>query len=122
MRNRFLAIAVFIMMASLTAAWAAGASGKWSARAGDVDITLVFKADGTALTGTVNNPLSAGDTPIQEGKVNGDEISFCLKRTINDNEVKVVWKGKITGDEIKFKRDIQGQTGSTTEITAKRLK
>jgi hypothetical protein len=122
MRIRILAIVAFVMISSLVAAWAAGASGKWTARAGDVDITLIFKTDGTTLTGTINNPLAAGDTPIQEGKVNGDEITFCVKRTINDNEVKVVWRGKVAGDEIKFKRDIQGQAGNTTEITAKRLK
>jgi hypothetical protein len=122
MRNKIFSTVLTMVLALSATAWAAGIAGKWSARAGDVDVTLVFKIDGTTLTGTINNPLAAGDTPIQEGKVNGDEISFAVKRTINDNEVKVVWKGKVTGDEIKFKRDIQGQTGSTTDITAKRIK
>jgi hypothetical protein len=122
MRNRLLAFAAWFMMASLATLWAVGVSGKYTARAGDVDITLTLKADGTTLTGSINNPLQAGDTSIQEGKVTGDEISFAVKRTINDNEVKVVWKGKVSGDEIKFKREIQGQAGSSTDITAKRIK
>jgi hypothetical protein len=122
MRNKCISVAVFMMLVLLTTAWAAGISGKWTARAGDVDITLTLKTDGTALTGTINNPLAAGDTPIKEGKTSGDELSFAVTRTINDNEVKVVWKGKVSGDEIKFKREIQGQTDSATDITAKRVK
>jgi hypothetical protein len=122
MRNKFFSTAMFLILVFSATAWAAGVSGKWTARAGDVDITLVFKVDGTTLTGTINNPLAAGDTILHEGKVNGDEISFAVTRTINDNEVKVVWKGKASGDEIRFKREIQGQSGSATDITAKRLK
>jgi hypothetical protein len=122
MTKTFLLLGIIVLLALPSSGWAADLSGKWIAKINDNEITLVFKADGAKLNGTINNARSAGDTPISEGKISGDEVSFCLLRTINDNEVRVLWKGKVAGDEIQFKREIQGQAGSSTEITAKRTK
>jgi hypothetical protein len=121
MKNKVFSIGIFVLFVLLATAWTADVSGKWSAKTGDVDIILTLVADGTTLTGTVNNP-QAGEAPIKDGKVSGEDISFHVVRTINENEMRIVWKGKIAGDEIKFTREVQGQEGSATAFTAKRVK
>jgi hypothetical protein len=127
MRSKLFLVGIVALMAILVSAWAADISGKWIAPAQGVEITLVFKVDGTAVTGTVNNP-QAGEAPMKEGKINGDEISFYVLRTIGENEVKITWKGKVAGDEIKFTREVAGGMqggpggGAGEQIIAKRAK
>jgi hypothetical protein len=136
MKSKIISIGAVVLFA-LTSAWAADVTGKWIAHApggqgqGDSEITLVFKVDGNSLTGTLNNSLMPGDVSINEGKVNGDDISFSLMRKFGESEMKVVWKGKISGDEIKFTREAQGGMAggpgggagaAATEIIAKRAK
>ena len=130
---------VIVLLALFSIAWAADVNGKWLAKVAgtqgqqDSEITLTFKADGAALTGTLNNSMMPGDVPIEEGKIEGDKISFSLKRTFGQNEMKVVWKGTVAGDEIKFTRGIEGGFGgmgggpgggapASPEIIAKRIK
>ena len=122
--------ACVIAVLGLSSAWAADLSGKWTAQAQGVDITLTFKVDGTTLTGTVDNP-QAGPAEIKDGKVNGDDISFYVVRSMGESEMKISWKGKIAGDEIKFKRQVQGGAGGgagapggggAEDIVAKRAK
>jgi hypothetical protein len=115
-----------------TAAWAADVAGKWTAKVpgaqgqGESEITLVFKVDGTTLTGTLNNTQMPGDVEIKEGKVSGDDVSFSLMRMIGQAETKVLWKGKMSGDEIKFTRSTEGGAagggGAPVEIIARRSK
>ncbi|MFC1495752.1 hypothetical protein ACFL6W_10760, partial [Thermodesulfobacteriota bacterium] len=58
-----------------------------------------------------NNSIMPGDVAIEEGKIEGDKISFSLKRSFGQNEMKVVWKGTVAGDEIKFTRGTEGGFG-----------
>ena len=44
-----------------------------------------------------------GDTPISEGKIKGDEISFVVVRNFNGNEMKMNDAGKVEGGELKMK-------------------
>ncbi len=100
---------------------AAGVDGKWTATQtfGDrtIESTMTFKADGAKLTGTVTG--RRGDTEIQDGKVDGDNISFTLKRQTQKGDFTSVYTGKVAGDEIKFKV-VTGDRES--EATAKRVK
>lgn len=62
---------------------AADVSGKWKAEFTTPDgtprtNTFTFKQEGDKLTGTVAG--SQDETPIEEGKVVGDEISFSAQR------------------------------------------
>lgn len=117
-----------MVLMALTSAWAADVTGKWVAHVPgaqgqpDSDITLVFKVDGDKLTGTINNSQTPGDVELNEGKINGDEVSFSLIRKFGDTGFKVIWKGKISGDEIKFTRATDGFPGGDTEIVARRAK
>ena len=101
---------------------AADITGKWTAqvpsRGGELrDTTFVFKQDGAKLTGTMTGPQ--GDIPLQNGKVEGDTISFDTTLSFGGNEVKFLYKGAVSGDEIKFKREREG-SGQPREFTAKR--
>ena len=122
MKIRISSIGMFFLLVLVSTAWTADFSGKWVGSADDVDITLVFKVDGGKATGTINNPLQPGDVPLKNVTINGNEISFNLERTINENEIKILWKGKISGDTINFTREIIGVEGSSVDIAAKRVK
>ena len=128
MKFRTTFISACVAIAAITAAaWAADVSGKWVAqvpgRNGQSrETTFNFKVDGTTLTGTVSG--RQGDTPISDGKVNGDDLSFTVAVSFNGNDVKLTYKGKASGDEIKFTRTVEGGGGGMPpqEFTAKRSK
>ena len=88
-----------------------GINGKWIAdlpgRDGQTrQQTFNFKAEGNKLTGTVSG--RQGETPISDGEINGDDISFSVTQNFRGNEVKVLYKGKLAGKEIKFTRTREG--------------
>src|ERR1700730_11800417 len=74
--------------------------------------TFTLKVDGGKVTGTVKGMQD--ETPIQNGKVDGNEISFTAERPFGSFN----YKGKASGGEIKFKVEFNGQS---FEITAKRV-
>jgi hypothetical protein len=110
----------------LTVAWAADVSGKWKAEMQTPDgqtrtSIFTFQVSGDALTGTVAG--ARGETPISEGKISGDAISFVVVRKFQDNEFKMNYKGKVAGDEIKLTVTANfGGEERTFEMTAKREK
>ncbi|HEV2133692.1 MAG TPA: hypothetical protein VGR47_05465 [Terracidiphilus sp.] len=116
-----LALAVlFIALGSVTAL-AADFNGKWTAQVetprGTQTLTFNFKVDGSALTGTVTT--MRGDVDIQNGKVDGDNISFDQVMNFNGNEFKISYTGKADGaDSIKFTRQFGDRPG--TDFVAKR--
>lgn len=69
--------------------------------------------DGQKLTGTVTG-RQGNDTPIADGKVEGDQISFTVTRTFNGNTMTSKYTGKIDGDTITgtSESNRQGQTRS----------
>ncbi len=108
-------------------AWAADVTGKWVAevpgRQGQtMQMTFTFKVEGDKLTGTISTPR--GESPIQDGKIQGDEISFTQVVEFGGNQMKFLYKGKVSGDEIKFTRQREGGEGpgpQTREFVAKRM-
>lgn len=110
---------------------AADASGNWTwsrpgRNGGEAwKTTLTLKADGEKLTGTLTNPgRQGGDpvkTPISDGKVTGDAISFSVTREFNGNKMVIKYSGTVSGDTIKGKTEVErdGQTRSR-EWEAKR--
>jgi hypothetical protein len=111
-----------LIFAFATLAVAADVSGKWTAsfetQIGTQTYTYEFKVDGQKLTGTAKS--MNGESPITEGKVVGDEITFVENLNFQDMPLKITYKGKISGDEIKFSRDVAGI--ATEELVAKRAK
>ena len=102
---------------------AADVDGKWVAqvpgRGGETrETTFTFKADGAKLTG--NMATQMGETPISDGKVEGDKLSFTVNVNFGGNEIKLLFKGTVAGGEIKFTRQREGGQGQAQEFTAKR--
>ena len=114
MKGKVLSFCVIALLAMVSSAWAADVDGKWVAKVAgtmgqqDSEITLVFKADGAKVTGTLNNTAMPGEVEFKEGILKGDKISFSLNRNIGGNDMKVVWKGTVAGDKIRFTRGIEG--------------
>lgn len=110
----------------LAIAWAADVTGKWKAEMQTPDgqtrtSIFTFQVSGDKLTGTVAG--ARGETPISEGKISGDDISFVVIRKFQDNEFKMNYKGKVAGDEIKLTVTANfGGEERTFEMTAKREK
>ncbi|HEY3443694.1 MAG TPA: hypothetical protein VGK29_23245 [Paludibaculum sp.] len=115
-----------LILASLCVmpAFAADITGKWTASI-DTPIGLQnyvydFKVDGEKLTGTAKNSMGETASPIMEGKISGDTVTFVEMLKLEGNEIKITYKGKIAGDEIKFTRQVA--EFATEEFAAKRAK
>jgi hypothetical protein len=124
MKSRIVLLAIGLMLC-MGLAVAADVSGKYTAqvpgRGGNTqETTFTLKADGAKLTGTIAG--AQGETPIADGKVAGDEISFTVTMSRGGNDIKFSYKGKVSGDEIKFTRTREGGQGQAQEFTAKKAK
>jgi opacity protein-like surface antigen len=114
------------------AAMAADVTGKWTyeqpGRGGGPGrpVTITLKQDGSTLTGSVPGMGRGGDNPpppseITDGKVDGNNVSFTVKREFNGNTMTIKYEGTVNGDEMKLKITRDTQNGPmTNEVTAKR--
>ena len=123
MKFRFFSLLALLGVFSLVAA-AADVSGTYKAevpgRNGNTQpLTITLKADGSALTGNLAN--ARGETPITNGKVDGDKVSFDVVRKMQDNEITIKYKGKVDGDSIKFTQtaNFNGNERSTDFVAKK---
>ena len=132
MTKKLLFVLTILLIASF-ALMAADVSGKWTyegpSRNGNPgrSVTITLKADGATLTGTVPaGGRGGGDNPpppiaITDGKVDGDNISFTVKREFNGNSMVIKYEGVVSGDELKLKIMRNGPDGPvTTDVVAKR--
>jgi hypothetical protein len=110
---RLLAIAFAVACvcpAARAATKLADATGTWKwtveFNGNSFEQSLKLKQEGTKLTG-VHIGRNDMETPIEDGKVENDEISFTLTRTFNDNKFVQKYKGKIDGDTIKGKVEFE---------------
>jgi hypothetical protein len=111
MKAKIFTMSAITLMVLVASALAADISGKWIVKAGESEITLVLKADGAKLTGTLDNPQAGGPVDLKDGKIDGENVSFTIVRQMGEMDMKLLWKGKIAGEEIKFKREMQGGMG-----------
>ncbi|MCC7235792.1 MAG: hypothetical protein IT163_10845 [Bryobacterales bacterium] len=99
----------------------ADVNGKWTATQtfGDrtIETTMNFKADGSTLTGTISG--RRGDTEITDGKIDGDTITFSVKRQTQKGDFTSKYSGKVAGDEIHFTTTMMERE---VQFTAKRAK
>lgn len=118
---RFLLPLVLALLVAAPA-FSADVTGTWTAsfdtQVGVQNYTYTFKVEGSKLTGRAKS--QNGDTEIQEGKINGDEISFVENLNFQDMPLRIEYKGRISGDEIKFTRKVADV--ATEELVAKRSK
>ena len=110
-------LAVFALCAS-----AADVTGTWKGTAdtpnGPIERTFIFKVDGNKLTGETTSQLS-GTSPITDGKIEGDNLSFSVTIKIQDTELKLNYTGKLNGNEIKF--HVESDAGISLDYVAKKV-
>jgi hypothetical protein len=124
MNMRKLVLAIVLLSVVTAAALAADITGKWKSEMPGRDgnpmvTTYTFKVEGDKLTGTISG--RQGETPIADGKINGDDISFAVVRNFGGEERKMEYKGKVAGDEIKLSVQF-GPDMPPREMVAKRVK
>jgi hypothetical protein len=115
MKNKLFAtialMGVFVLGA-LAADVAGTYTGEIQGGRGPQKVTMVLAVDGATVTGTVSG---RGPDPakIENGKVDGDTITFSTTQSFNGNEMKMTYTGKVKGDgSIEFTRE--GGRGPST--------
>jgi hypothetical protein len=120
-----------ILLVLAMGAFAADVSGKWTyeqpGRGGNPGrpVTITLKQTGNTISGQVPG-MGRGDNPpppseITNGKIDGDHISFEVKREFNGNTMVQKFDGTVQGDQINFKITRDTQNGpQTNEVVAKK--
>jgi hypothetical protein len=103
---------------------AADPTGRWTAtfptEIGEQSYTFDFAVKGSTLTGTIKGNLT-GESPVTEGKVDGDKITFVESVTFMEMPLRITYSGMMTSaDEIKFTRNVADIANE--ELVAKRVK
>jgi hypothetical protein len=116
-------VRLFVLASMAASAFAGDPTGKWKAtydtpNGQTVESTFDLKADGSTLTGIVTG--RRGESKIEEGKVDGDNVSFSVTRNFNGQDVKLLYKGKIEGDDLKL--NVSFGQDRNFDIVAKRQK
>ncbi|MBN1566887.1 MAG: hypothetical protein JXA73_03515 [Acidobacteria bacterium] len=109
-------VAAFLLLSGI--ALAADIDGKWTGEivGQGMEISFTFKAEGSTLTGV--HIVNGQETPIKDGKIDGNNISFTVTLDLG-GEAKIPHKGTISGDQIKMTYEMMEQPG---EILLKRAK
>ncbi|MBN2317643.1 MAG: hypothetical protein JXR49_01125 [Acidobacteria bacterium] len=105
MKKIIVVLGVIVLLGLCASVFAANVDGTWESEQPGRDgqtrkTTYEFQSSGSELTGKIIS--SRGETPISEGKIEGDNISFVVVRSFGENEMKQIYKGKVAGDEITF--------------------
>jgi hypothetical protein len=139
MHKKLISGTLLLLTVTLAALLAADAvTGKWTmeqaGRGGGPPRVTTFdlKADGAKLSGTATIPGfgRGGDTPppptttpISNGKLDGNNVSFEVTREFGGNSFTTKYEGAITGNEMKLKITFPGFNGGeprTIEAAAKK--
>jgi hypothetical protein len=115
---------VTLLFLGIARAYAADITGTWKAtfdtQIGQQNYTYEFVVKGTTLTGKIQSDMG-GAAEIQQGKVEGEKVSFVEIFKFDGNEIQITYTGRITSnDEIKFTRQVADF--ATEELVAKRVK
>jgi len=111
-----------LMLLSAALAFGADIAGTWKGTAdspnGQLTRTFTFKVDGSKLTGETESQFM-GKSVIENGKVDGDNLSFTIQGEIQGEKVEVKYSGSVSGDTMKLKGEI-ASAGFTVEYVAKK--
>jgi hypothetical protein len=103
------AIATLIVLTAT--AYAADVDGKWTGSitgpAGDFQLAFTFKADGSTLTGSTTG-FDGAEIPIQNGKIDGNNISFSVTLDFGGMPLEITYKGVVSAEQIKMTSEFGG--------------
>ena len=124
MKPRHALTVVTLLLLGISRVIAADITGTWKAsfetQIGQQHYTYEFVVKGTTLTGKIQSEMG-GAAEIQQGKVDGDKVSFVEIFKFDGNEIQITYTGRITSDdEIKFTRQVADF--ATEELVARRAK
>jgi|ERR1035438_4725443 hypothetical protein len=145
MTKKLLFVTTLLLIVAFVA-FAADVTGKWTyeqpGRGGGPGrpTTITLKQDGAKLTGSVpammggrrggggGGDAAAPATPppdqeISNGKVDGNNISFEVKRTTPNGDIVTKYEGTLDGDSLKLKittPNMQGGDPRVNEVVAKK--
>ena len=125
MSRRALVVTVAVAVAMSGAMLrAADPTGRWAAtfqtEIGEQQYTYDFVVKGSTLTGTIKGNLT-GESPVTEGKIDGDKITFVESVTFMEMPLRITYSGVMTSaDEIKFTRNVADIANE--QLVAKRVK
>ena len=124
MGKRSLLVGAVLAVCFAPIAIAADITGNWagSVTVGDNqhNLTYNFKQDGEKLSGTV--ALVGGEPiPLNDGKVQGDKVTFFVQADRGGTLTKYVMEGAIKGDEITLTTKTDGGP-DISPMTLKRVK
>jgi hypothetical protein len=101
-------LAILVMTTALIAADVDGSwTGTISGPMGDIPVAFTFKADGAKLTGKTMG-LDGADVAIQDGKIDGNNISFTVTFDFGGMPFMLSYKGLVDGEQIKMSADALG--------------
>ena len=106
-----------LLVGSLAATPAADISGKWAAEtfmsaSGDstpMPTTFTFAVEGDTVTGKVSS--SAGDFDIQDGKIDGNSITFTIQVS-GGTTFKMYYDGRVVDEGLDFIVKVEGRDRS----------
>ena len=115
--------ALIIILYFPVSGYAADISGVWTAtfntQVGEQQYTYEFSVKGKELTGSMKS--GNGESKIENGKVEGDTVTFVENLDYQGTALRVDYTGKIvSNDEISFSRQV-GEF-ATEQLTARRVK
>jgi hypothetical protein len=116
--KKFLLTLALSLFAVTTAA-AQNITGEWDASmntpGGPRAFKVIFKQEGSALTGTVKRP--SGDSPLT-GTIDGSAVKFSYSIEYGGNPITMAVTAKLVGDEMSGDINIASQMNEA--FTAKR--
>jgi len=71
------------------------------------EATLQLQVDGDTVTGTLAS--DRGTTPIVEGRISGNQISFVVVRKGNGDEIRIIYSGAVEGDTMRLRMEYGGR-------------
>jgi hypothetical protein len=100
-------------------------TGQWTAKfdsqVGEQSYTYDFVAKDGKLTGKIKGSLADAPVDVQDGKVNGDKVTFVETMSFQGMEIRITYTGTIvSADQIKFTRNVMDF--ATEEVVATRVK
>lgn len=87
----------------------------------DAEAAIKLKQDGEKLTGAYV-ARDGTETPIQDGKITGNEVAFDVNRDVNGEKMLFKYTGKLEGDTITGKIVFGHPKPTPHEWEAKRAK
>ncbi|MEK7951761.1 alpha/beta hydrolase [Luteolibacter soli] len=101
--------------ADITGTW----HGEFDSPRGRQKIQFELKAEGNALTGKTLAFLDGAprEAPIQEGKIDGDSISFSQVFEFQGNKLGIAYTGHVAEDGITFTRTVGSRAPSEFKAT-----